>query len=218
VTLLVGVAACLLAVALSQFTADLAQASTLRARAQLAADAAALAAVAEAGPYGAGDHETTAARFAAANGARVIECLCEPGATAVEVKVAVDDVVASARAIFDPTKLIPTGPIARTAELHPLLRSAVDRLLAEANGAVLLVSGFRSAERQTSLWNEALARYGDPEVADDWVARPGSSMHERGLAVDLGGDLTLARRLIETLGLPLYQPMAHEPHHFELRL
>jgi LAS superfamily LD-carboxypeptidase LdcB len=61
-----------------------------------------------------------------------------------------------------------------------------------------------------------VARYGDPEVADDWVARPGTSAHERGLAVDLGGDIALAVRLVERLDLPLSRPMAHEPWHFEL--
>jgi LAS superfamily LD-carboxypeptidase LdcB len=53
-------------------------------------------------------------------------------------------------------------------------------------------------------------------MADDWVARPGSSMHERGLAIDLGGDLDLARSLAATLGLPLVQPLENEPWHFEL--
>jgi hypothetical protein len=42
-------------------------------------------------------------------------------------------------------------------------------------------------------------------------------MHEMGLAVDLGGDLALAERLIERFGLPLASPLSHEPWHFELR-
>jgi hypothetical protein len=41
-------------------------------------------------------------------------------------------------------------------------------------------------------------------------------MHERGLAVDLGGDLIRAVQLIEELDLPLYRPLANEPWHFEL--
>lgn len=216
-TLLLGAIGTTLALLLAGFAADLAAASTSRARAQVAADAAALAAVAESGPYGDGEHERAAARFAVANGARLLECLCEPGATAVQVRVAVGDVVADARAIFDPQLLMPGGIY--TAEgLHPSLRAATDRLLAAAEGAVTLVSGHRSTQRQSELWAEALATYGDPEIADDWVARPGTSMHERGLAVDLGGDLELAASLVERLGLPLYRPMAHEPHHFELRL
>jgi hypothetical protein len=81
---------------------------------------------------------------------------------------------------------------------------------------VRVLSGFRSRAQQSVLWADALATYGDPELADDWVAPPGFSMHERGLAVDLGGDLDLARRLIGELGLPLVQPLSHEPGHYEL--
>ena len=214
-TILLGAIGVMLALFLSVFTVDLATASTLRARAQLAADAAALAAVAESGPYGEGLHDQAAARFADANGAQLLECLCEPGATAVQVRVAVGDVVADARATFDPTMLMP-GPTYTGAGLHPLLQTSVDRLLVAAKGAVTLNSGRRSTEEQSVLWADALARYGDPEIADDWVARPGTSMHERGLAVDLGGDLELAARLVEHLGLPLHRPLSHEPYHFQL--
>jgi LAS superfamily LD-carboxypeptidase LdcB len=92
----------------------------------------------------------------------------------------------------------------------------VDRLIAASNGRVYLESGIRSTGRQTELWNEALAKYGDPEIADNWVARPSTSNHESGLAVDLGGDLGLAVRLVDDLGLPLWRPMSWEPWHFEL--
>lgn len=214
-TLLLGSISVTLALLLAGFAADLAAASTLRMRAQLAADAAALAAVAESGPYGEGEHERAAARFAAANGARVLECLCEPASTAVQVRVAIGDVVADARATFDPEMLMPGATYAGDG-LHPLLQTSVDRLLTAAKGAVTLVSGRRSTERQSELWADALARYGDAEIADDWVARPGTSMHEKGLAVDLGGDLDLAARLVDHLGLPLHRPLPHEPHHFEL--
>jgi len=81
---------------------------------------------------------------------------------------------------------------------------------------VSLVSGFRSSADQALLWETALDRYGDPEVADDWVARPGTSMHERGLAVDLSGDLDRAASLVRELGLPLIRPLANEPWHFQL--
>lgn len=214
-TLLLGTLGVMLTFLLGAFVADLAGASALRTRAQLAADAAALAAVAESGPYGDGEHERTAARFAAANGARLLECLCEPAATAIQVRVAVADVVADARATFDPAMVVPATAHAGVG-LHPSLATAVDRLLAAADGTVTLVSGRRSTAHQAQLWADALVRYGDPELADDWVARPGTSMHEKGLAVDLGGDLDLAARLVQQLGLPLHRPLAHEPHHFEL--
>ncbi len=216
-TLLLGVIGSVLALLLGGFSVNLSETSALKARAQLAADAAALAAVAESGPYGEGQHERAAARFADANQARLLECLCEPGATAVQVKVAVEDVVAEARAVFDPEAVMFTGSSPDVDGLHPLLKAAVDRLIRASAGAVHVVSGLRSTAHQAELWSDAVAKYRDPEIADDWVARPGTSMHEKGLAVDLGGDLTLAARLVQELDLPLHRPLGHEPHHFELK-
>jgi D-alanyl-D-alanine dipeptidase len=95
-------------------------------------------------------------------------------------------------------------------------RPAGDRLLRAAGGRVLLVSGYRSGEHQRRLWEQALQRHGDAHAARKWVAPPGRSMHERGLAVDLGGDLGLAVRLVKRMGLPLHRPLPHEPWHFEL--
>ncbi|MGI8407839.1 MAG: D-alanyl-D-alanine carboxypeptidase family protein, partial [Actinomycetota bacterium] len=100
--------------------------------------------------------------------------------------------------------------------LHPEMKEAVDRLLRAAAGAVTLREGYRSVAEQRIRWLEALEKYGDPEVADDWVARPGHSLHQSGLAVDLGGDVELAARLVGELGLPLWRPMSWEPWHFEL--
>ena len=214
-TLLVGCLTCALALAFAGFTYDLADASSAKARSQLAADAAALAAVAESAPYGGGAPEIQARHAAEANGATLRECLCEPGATAMQVEVEVDGVIARARAVLDPHALRPLG-VASGAGLHPRLHAAVQRLVAAARGQVHVVSGYRSAQRQAALWTEALSRYGSAEAADDWVAPPGRSMHERGLAVDLGGDLSLAATLVRDLGLPLHRPLPNEPWHFEL--
>lgn len=214
-TVIVGALATSLAVLLAGFGMDLATTSAVRARAQLAADAAALAAVAESAPYGGGDPERQAESIARANGAKLISCLCPPGGTAVQVRVTVDGVVADARATFDPSALFPLTATTRTG-LHPLLDRAVEQLLGAAGGRVELVSGWRSSQHQEALWADALQRYGTAELADDWVARPGSSMHERGLAVDLGGDVEHAAQLVRSLGLPLHRPLPHEPWHFEL--
>lgn len=205
-----------LSLMLATFAADIAIASATKARAQVAADAAALAAVAESSAFGAGRHRLEAARFAKANGATLLECLCEPGATAVQVRVSVDGVVADARAVYDPTKVMPVQMAFDGEGLHPVLAGAVDRLIAASHGRVHVVSGWRSSDKQAVLWAGALERYGSAEQADDWVARPGTSMHEKGLAVDLGGDLGVAAAIVENLGLPLVRPMPHEPWHFEL--
>jgi secretion/DNA translocation related TadE-like protein len=203
--------------ALGGFVTDVGGAVTRRARAQLAADAAALAAVAESAPYGKSDPRAAAAEFADKNGARLISCVCDPGATTALVDVSVEGVRARARAVIDPAMLGPASVGVTSDALHPAMKDAVDDLIAAAGGRVYVVSGLRTTEHQAQLWDDALSRYGSAEAADDWVAPPGSSMHERGLAVDLGGDLELAARLVDELDLPLWRPLSKEPWHFELR-
>lgn len=215
-TVFMAGASVLLALLVSGVSADAARGATLRLRAQTAADAAALAAVAESLPDGDGLPAGAAARYASANGAVVVGCLCPPGATAMQVRVAIQGVEASARAVLDPDLLMPRVTATSADGLHPSLASAVSSLVHAAHGDVWIVSGYRSAQEQAALWAAALARYGSAEAADDWVAPPGHSMHERGLAVDLGGDLVLAQSLVSSLRLPLHRPLAHEPWHFEL--
>jgi D-alanyl-D-alanine carboxypeptidase len=205
-----------LAVLLAHFSGDLAAASALKTRAQLAADSAALAAVAESGPYGGAQPEAQAARFARANGGRLLECECDAGAIEMEVTVAIGDVAARARALLDVELLAPALFSGAAQNLHPALARAVDHLIEAADGAVTVTSGYRSSARQAQLYGAALEKWESPEIADNWVAPPGRSMHERGLAVDLGGDLALATGLIASLDLPLYRPLPNEPWHFEL--
>jgi hypothetical protein len=189
--------------------------ATDRVRAQAAADAAALAAVAEGTIYGSASPEEQARLYAQRNGAELIGCDCPSGSYRVQVEVEVGEATAVAAAMIDPTLLMPADTTSASG-LHPQLAAAVAQLIAASQGRVHLVSGFRSPQQQSLLWDRALARYGSPEAADDWVAPPGHSMHERGLAVDLGGDLLQAAALVDSLGLPLYRPLANEPWHFEL--
>ena len=215
-TVILGCISCVLVVAFASFVGDLASGSALRMRAQTAADAAALAAVAEGTPHGSGEPYELARRYAELNGARLVDCTCERGAAAVQVEVAVDDIVAEARAELDSALLAPAPVGFDPTGLDPVLRRAVARLIAASEGRVSVVSGYRSHAEQSALWDAAVARYGSAEAADDWVARPGHSMHERGLAVDLGGDVEEAAELVRKLGLPLHRPLANEPWHFEL--
>ncbi len=214
-TVLAGGIGLILAFALGLGAVRVGGAAAAGARAQLAADAAALAAVAESAPMGEGRPVEAATDYAEANGARLVKCYCDEGATAMQVVVSVDGVAGEARAVMDPALLAP-ATVAGTDGLHPALAAAVDELIGASFGRVWVVSGFRSTARQSELWADALERYGSAEAADDWVARPGSSLHEKGLAVDLGGDLAAAARLIDELGLPLHRPLPNEPGHFEL--
>ncbi|MEA2509670.1 MAG: zinc D-Ala-D-Ala carboxypeptidase [Actinomycetota bacterium] len=206
----------LMSLGVGAFSVDIARVTWEKARAQTAADAAALAAVAESGPYGRGQPAQQARSFAEANNARLLECLCEPGATAMQVKVAVGRIAAEARAVLDPTLLRPASSAIDARGLDPQLAGAVRSLIAASHGAVRLVSGYRSRTEQAALWEGALQRYGSRQAAEKWVAPPGDSMHERGLAVDLGGDLPLAFQIVAQQHLPLWRPLANEPWHFEL--
>jgi hypothetical protein len=192
------------------------QAATLRTRAQVAADAAALAAVAESSHYGRASPEEVARSYASLNGARLLDCRCTPGTTVMQVTVAIGTARAEARAVIDPEEIVPASVAFDSRGLDPRLARAVEKVTEASGGRVYLRSGYRPPSRQAELWAAALARYGDAETADDWVAPPGRSMHNRGLAVDLGGDLDLAVRLIDELGLPMYRPLPNEPWHFEL--
>lgn len=102
--------------------------------------------------------------------------------------------------------------------LDPQLASALRSLIAESGGGIFITSGFRSPQQQQALWQQALKKYGDPEIADNWVARPGTSHHEMGFAVDLGFNNAAARewahRNAARFGLRF--PMSHEPWHIEL--
>jgi D-alanyl-D-alanine carboxypeptidase len=216
VTLLVAAMAMVLSMTAAAIFGAVIETASHRGRAQTAADAAALAAISESAPGAAGDHLGQARRFAEANGAVLLSCACEPGQTSALVRVSVHGVRAEARATIDPEAFMAGSPSADTSGLQPRMKEVVDRLLSASGGRIVMVSGWRSREHQERLWQEALLKYGDPEIADNWVARPGTSNHEKGMAVDLDGDMVLAMRLIDELQLPLFRPMSHEVWHFEL--
>lgn len=90
--------------------------------------------------------------------------------------------------------------------------SNLNALVDASGGRIWIVDGDRDNGTQTKLWANAVAKYGIDE-APNWVARPGNSNHEKGIAADLGGDLRLAAQLAPQFGL--YFPMGHEPWHVE---
>lgn len=57
-----------------------------------------------------------------------------------------------------------------------------------AEGKITLtsVSGYRSYNKQNTLYNNKLKRVGSKAKADEYVARPGASEHQLGLAMDVG--------------------------------
>lgn len=87
------------------------------------------------------------------------------------------------------------------------------RRLERAVGGLSVTSGFRSNEEQTKLFNAAVQKYGSVDAARKWVAPPGHSNHNKGLAADLSGNLELAHKLAPQFGLTF--PMSWEPWHVE---
>ena len=112
-----------------------------------------------------------------------------------------------------PTERSPTG-------MSPNFASALDNLIAAASEAghdVTINSGYRSPERQAELFADAVQRYGSEAAARRWVAPPGSSRHNHGIAADLGYGSDEARDWVhanaEKYGLNFR--MDWEPWHIE---
>jgi len=155
-----------LAAAVMVAVGGLAQRAAADARARTAADAAALA--------GAAEGRAAANALAAANGAELVD-YAEAGSR-VRVTVAIGSRHATAAAErVSPPPALPGGP---SAGLTPAMQAAIARAEVLLGQPVPIVSGWRSPAQQAWLWDH---RHTNPYP----VARPGSSMHERGLAIDV---------------------------------
>lgn len=97
---------------------------------------------------------------------------------------------------------------------------------AKAQGIDLGIgSGYRSYEKQKRLWEQALKKYGSPEKARKWVAPPGGSFHNKGLAVDLNSNGQFLGKEANSKATEwahanakkygLHFRMGHEPWHIE---
>lgn len=93
------------------------------------------------------------------------------------------------------------------------LRARVELMLARAKGALVVSSGFRSSAAQQRLWDlhaKNPAKYAPAN-------RPGTSKHERGLAVDVECKPDAnPRRAALAKECGLCTPFSHEPWHMEL--
>lgn len=139
-----------------------------RARARTAADAAALA--------GAAEGEQAARDLADVNGAELVD-FARSGDEVV-VRVRVGAVGASARARAVRTTRGATAAGGERVGLAPAMLAALARADGVLGQPVPVVSGFRTRAEQEALWHQRHANSYP-------VARPGTSDHERGLAVDV---------------------------------
>ena len=175
-------------------------------RAQAAADAVALA--------GAADGRDAAERVASSNGAALRSY--EADGAEVEVRVAVGGGRAAARArrvgggeVVRGWVGVDAGRRASTRGLVPAMVRALEDAAALLGEPVPITSGYRSAADQRRLW-ERRDRNRYP------VARPGTSAHERGTAVDVPASFAARlARVAPRVGLCRPMPVA-DPVHFEL--
>lgn len=166
------------------------------ATAQTAADAAALA--------GAAEDEAAARSLARSNGGRVVAY--DEDGDEVQVAVRVGTRSARARATTSGRSARPGGSIGG---LAPELEAALDRAATLLGRPVPVTSGWRSYAEQQRLYD----RRGSNRYP---VARPGTSEHERGRAVDV--PLAFADRLAAVaprVGLCRPWP-ENDPVHFEV--
>lgn len=99
------------------------------------------------------------------------------------------------------------GAAAGTAKgMDPTFRERLMAMIAASGGRLTIKSGYRSHAEQQALWEKS-------DKTGKWVARPGHSNHEKGIAGDLAGDLRWAHQHAAEFGL--YFPMEWEPWHIE---
>jgi hypothetical protein len=121
-------------------------------------------------------------------------------------------------AVPDGTTVFDEG-VPGVANLDPDLLAALRQAANDASGdgvKFIVDSGWRSADYQERLLQEAVSKYGSEEEAARWVATPDTSPHVAGDAVDLGSD---AATWLSDHGAQygLCQIYANEPWHYELR-
>jgi D-alanyl-D-alanine carboxypeptidase len=175
----------------SLVVAELGVRAVAGARARTAADAAALAAAAE-GPR-------AGAELARANGSA--SAVVTGGVGDATVTARVGELHATARA--------ESQAASGTAGLTAAMAAAVRRAGALLGRPVPITSGWRSYAQQAVLWAR---RATNPYP----VARPGTSMHERGLAIDVPLGFVAVLRSVAALA-GLCQPLpTSDPVHFEL--
>ena len=176
---------------------EVAGAALRRGRAKTAADAAALA--------GAADGVDAARAVASANGA-TLRSFDQRG-DETTVRVTLGDAGARARAVRVGPRF--QGGIGDVNGLAPAIRAALARAGQLLGQPVPITSGFRTRAQQAALWNH---RASNPYP----VAPPGSSMHERGLAIDVPASF-VARLLTVGARAGLCQPYPRtDMVHFEL--
>jgi len=87
----------------------------------------------------------------------------------------------------------------------------------QAGNPIRINSGYRTPERQAELYEAAVRKYGSEKAARKWVAPPGRSNHNKGLAADLSFSSDKAKEWAHQNAskFGLNFRMAHEAWHIE---
>lgn len=143
--------------------------------------------------------------------------------TAIAALVAVLSVIGGGRFFSGddvPTETTVVSDVPAVSNLDPALRAALGRASTEASRAgitLYITSGWRSADCQSKLLQEAVATYGSKEEASRWVATAKTSAHVSGEAVDIGSWDASAWLATHGAKYGLCQIYDNEAWHFELR-
>jgi zinc D-Ala-D-Ala carboxypeptidase len=124
-----------------------------------------------------------------------------------------DGAVPDGTTVFD-------GAIPGVANLDAALLGALRQAATHAahDGVEFFVdSGWRSAEYQKRLLEEAILKYGSRAEAARWVAKPNTSAHVLGDAVDIGRSDATSWLSEHGAEYGLCQIYSNEPWHYELR-
>jgi hypothetical protein len=87
----------------------------------------------------------------------------------------------------------------------------------QAGNPINIKSGYRTEQRQAELYKAAIQKYGSEEAARKWVAPPGQSNHNKGMAADLSFGSEQAKQWAHANAnkFGLNFRMAHENWHVE---
>lgn len=129
---------------------------------------------------------------------------------------------------FLKTRLVVPDRVSDVADMRPDFAQGIAGMIQNAPPGIAeglgILSGTRSVERQTALWNDALKKYGSAAAARKWVAPPGKSKHNSGEAADLswnGKSLKHAPKEViawvheNAAQFGLHFPLANENWHVE---
>jgi hypothetical protein len=142
-----------------------------------------------------------------------------PGPATMDATAA-DGAITEADGVLPGGVTVSDGTYAGIALLSPTLLDALRQASVDATrqGVVIQVNGgWRSAEYQDQLLQQAVAQYGSEAEAAHWVATPATSVHVAGEAVDIGTFDAVAWLSAHGAGYGLCQTYENEPWHFELR-